>query len=173
MGPWPRRELKTQAFHIGTRSRIVHSVPYCTESESTRVFYIEAPHQNETGTMRTIASPPVGIDDPYYSSASLDNVSFIHLYRDVATKRLRGLILKYDNGAQRALGSCRFGVDRPETFQVLHQLHFRCHQDPYFVEMEAMGDSQTSNGEWTQLASGHRLEVWFNHTEMHMALYPF
>lgn len=51
----------------------------------------------------------------YFSSAPLEGVTRVHTFEDKDDKFCQGIILEYANGAQRALGQCRFGLDPVST----------------------------------------------------------
>ncbi|KAJ4003793.1 hypothetical protein NW752_011916 [Fusarium irregulare] len=57
------------------------------------------------------SSNPATIPHVQYYSAPLQNVRSMNVLEDDGGK-CNGLLLEYNNGAQRALGNCRLGVDR-------------------------------------------------------------
>jgi hypothetical protein len=56
---------------------------------------------------------PTGV---WYTSAPLENVIRIDTLHDPDTGFCRGMLLEYANGAQRAVGDCRVGVDPVTTY---------------------------------------------------------
>lgn len=52
----------------------------------------------------------------YHSQAGLDHVHRVKLFYDVSTTFCQGILLEYDDGAQRALGQCRLRVDPSWTY---------------------------------------------------------
>jgi hypothetical protein len=57
------------------------------------------------------SNSPAFIPHVHSYSAPLDNVSCMHVLEDDGGK-CNGFLLEYNDGAQRALGNCRLGVDR-------------------------------------------------------------
>ncbi|KAL2017530.1 hypothetical protein VTK56DRAFT_2022 [Thermocarpiscus australiensis] len=56
------------------------------------------------------------LQDAYYSSAPLKDVVHVRVFCHEQTGFCRGILLGYENGAQRALGECRVGVDRVTVY---------------------------------------------------------
>ncbi|KAH6988524.1 hypothetical protein EDB80DRAFT_782172 [Ilyonectria destructans] len=63
--------------------------------------------------IRPRGEPP--FEKAYFSSAPLEGVTQVHIFEDKDDKFCQGIILQYANGAQRALGQCRFGLDSVTT----------------------------------------------------------
>lgn len=51
-----------------------------------------------------------------FSSAPLMNVTRIHVFENRAHGYCKAILLEYENGAQRAVGNCRLGVDPAKTY---------------------------------------------------------
>lgn len=52
----------------------------------------------------------------YYSFARLDHIDRVQLFYNAPTMYCYGILLEYENGAQRALGQCRLQVDPSRTY---------------------------------------------------------
>lgn len=52
--------------------------------------------------------------DALFSSAPLERVRCLSIFNDKETGFCRGILLEYDNGAQRSLGQCRLDIDPVE-----------------------------------------------------------
>jgi hypothetical protein len=55
-------------------------------------------------------------NDAYVSTAKMSNFRWIRIFYDAFDGFCRGMILKYRDGAERALGQCRIGVDPCRTY---------------------------------------------------------
>lgn len=71
----------------------------------------------------TVDRPP--IRGGCYSFAPLKYVIRISIYRGTKRKLCRGILLEYQNGAQRSLGQCRLGVDKGKHYTKPTHLCFR------------------------------------------------
>lgn len=91
----------------------------------------------------------------------------------------------YQNGAQRALGECRLGVDPSERCSALSCLAFASDTVPddrgrsrYVVRVVVLpsppspddGDSDVDDGTWTSCFEGSLVEIWFTHRDMLLTL---
>lgn len=116
-----------------------------------------------------------------YSSAPLTGVCRVCIYRDRSSGSFQGLIFDYASGAQRALGSCRVGIDPVEWCEALADVRFRPTEASNgtgatipFVSIEICVASETEEEEvdWTRLEEGGTLEMWFNHQAMTLYMIP-
>ncbi|KAH6851133.1 hypothetical protein B0I37DRAFT_129023 [Chaetomium sp. MPI-CAGE-AT-0009] len=64
--------------------------------------------------------------DGYFSWAPLSGVSSTLVFYDQNTGFCRGILFHYQNGASKAVGQCRLGVDPAESVARPVQLCFRC-----------------------------------------------
>ena len=58
-----------------------------------------------------------------FSAAPLDNVALAKVFHQEGRSYCRGLLFVYQDGAQRALGDCRVGVDPYETYETPRTLY--------------------------------------------------
>lgn len=109
-----------------------------------------------------------------HSSARLEDVSCIWVYRDAATGVFGGLVVEYRNGHRRALGSCRAGIDRVERCEELGDLYFQVTWDGRWPSSKvAVGSAPAiAEGEkrWKPLVESRTLDVWFSSRGMSMFL---
>lgn len=54
-------------------------------------------------------------DQLYFASASLDRVASTEVFLDRTKTSCRGILIRYEDGTERALGQCRVGVDPSEA----------------------------------------------------------
>ncbi|KAH7358140.1 hypothetical protein B0T11DRAFT_283780 [Plectosphaerella cucumerina] len=111
-----------------------------------------------------------------YSVAKLDSVAGIRVYREAATRKFRGMIIDYDDGAQRALGDCRVGIDPSEGCGSLNDFHFALsfYRNSPVLEVvigQTPEEVEEKGTSWTQLVAGGILEVWFISTAATMHLH--
>ncbi|OTB14314.1 hypothetical protein K445DRAFT_23719 [Daldinia sp. EC12] len=74
------------------------------------------PYQDDSLPSPQLKKPNLGF--PYYSFASLWNVIRVIVYDNPDTGFCRGILLHYNNGAERALGQCRIGVDPAKIYDM-------------------------------------------------------
>ena len=98
-------------------------------------------------------------DSTNFSSAPLRDVTSARLYYRKGHPRCRGILFAYRNGAQRALGDCRLGVD---PYRAQESPRFMCtlattDQQPF--ELRAL---QTVQVEFAERCThgGEEAEVW-------------
>lgn len=51
------------------------------------------------------------------SSASLENISTIHVFTDEATRLCKGILIEYNDGLKKSLGQCRLGMDSVQSYK--------------------------------------------------------
>lgn len=71
--------------------------------------------------------PPEGMvarSSWYYSLAGLEHIYRAQVFYDATSMCCRGMLVEYDNGAQRALGQCRLQVDPSRTWIKPSRLYF-------------------------------------------------
>ena len=85
------------------------------------------------------------------------------------------MIIGFEDGSQRALGSCRLGIDMVEKCPRLEEFHFVVEQVGSLpkLRVEVRPRSQAGNAEtsWTTLVAGAKLELWF--VEKAAAMYQY
>ncbi|KAM5368769.1 hypothetical protein ACJZ2D_009323 [Fusarium nematophilum] len=84
---------------------------------SQAVLGLHTKNDSPPPTILPALRPPPSGPDSYdrWSSASLDNVKGVHVYR-CRRRGFRGMVIEYNNGAQRAVGECRLGYYRCTTW---------------------------------------------------------
>lgn len=60
--------------------------------------------------------PPV-FGRSFITTAPLEDVHRLRVFTDVQLGTFRGLILEYQNGAQRSIGECRMGMDKERVYR--------------------------------------------------------
>lgn len=96
-------------------SILIHEAPH-HRPINTLGAYSERPGLPRTGKFEAPPSsqfprPNLGFYHLAHSWAPLENVTRVRVFKAAATGHFRAILLDYENGAQRALGDCRLGVD--------------------------------------------------------------
>ncbi|KAF5688142.1 hypothetical protein FDENT_4984 [Fusarium denticulatum] len=85
--------------------------------------------------------------------APAKNVTHAHVYYDRRNGHGKGLLLKYANGAQRAVGQCRFGID---PFKAYQEPSWFCSRDIY--DPESFEETGSCVVECTTVTDNHKHE---------------
>jgi hypothetical protein len=112
-GPFIKNPESAYVYPVSKKSRLVYTV---SPGEPCRILGVHSPDG-----LPTLVQPLAPRDPPRekywcYSSAVLKNVLCIHIYRENRSDLsrhpglLRGLLIEYKNGGQRALGECPLGI---------------------------------------------------------------
>lgn len=72
---------------------------------------------NDSGPERCPTYFPQASFAVNFSTAPLDKVTVAKVFHQAGSSCCRGLLFEYQNGARRALGDCRVGVDPYETYE--------------------------------------------------------
>ncbi|KAK2692253.1 hypothetical protein QWA68_008194 [Fusarium oxysporum] len=103
----------------------------------------------------------------YLSVAPLKDVTGIQVLED-ENFECKGMIFDYSNGAQRALGDCRFGHYRVKTYLSPRRLCY-CHVQPtpaivrgVHVEIGSESDHAHSGDDWKCSEMEGNIEFWFS-----------
>ncbi|KAK6070698.1 hypothetical protein SCUP515_08307 [Seiridium cupressi] len=72
-----------------------------------------------------------------FSSAPLQDVTHIQVLIDRESRNCRGIIFDYKNGAQRAVGNCRQGVDIAESYSNPTRICYRSLKYSFSPDMSA------------------------------------
>jgi hypothetical protein len=143
------------------------------------------PTREEDSSPITPFCHPRFIDDPpfpnaCFSLAPLKNVNRISIFNYKHTGLCMGILLQYQNGAQRSLGQCRVGVDPVEDYVKPVRICFRrqvCIRSGSSVELQATTFTCTSRQEhdhdeqdWTCFKLQGELEFWFSHEETQLTM---
>ncbi|KAJ3485697.1 hypothetical protein NLG97_g6758 [Lecanicillium saksenae] len=150
-------------YPLGTASRD-------EEGEEEEVFY------------RNPLSLAAPFDHAYFSYAELHDVASVEVYHDKALHICRGVLVRYSNGGERALGQCRIGVDAVRVFEqptcfcykktkYLRQ-GTRVHRDSVTVECHPSVNHDHSENGWFCVKFPSRLEWWFTSEESRISYTP-
>ncbi|KAH7333427.1 hypothetical protein BKA65DRAFT_44779 [Rhexocercosporidium sp. MPI-PUGE-AT-0058] len=175
VGSYHDGTVKDYAVHTSNRSVLVYAI-----QEYNPLFVLRmVPKGNRCSELSP--SPPVGLSqlpDGCYASALLKNVGCIWVFRDSQTDFCRGLIIKYLDKSQQALGCCRLGVDPVERCTDFAHIAFapsdnleqsgspRCAVKVKIIPVP--DDNSYLDAGWTRCSEGHTLQVWATATEMAM-----
>lgn len=108
---------------------------------------------------------------PLYASAEPINVKKIMIYRPQPQSHgagVIGMVIHYLEGAQRALGICRLGVDEVEECSSLHDVYFNTDSEQLLVTVSIGTPEDLSD--WVQLREGCTLEAWYTADSVSMHL---
>lgn len=87
---------------------------YNMHTPGSSISVIGAYSEEEQGDTLTMPGLPTLKPSPFFraclSSAPLENVAMTQVFYNRASGFCRGIVLKYETGAERALGECRLGV---------------------------------------------------------------
>jgi len=129
-----------------------------------------------------ISLVPVPMENPYFSMAKTHDVSAAWVFRDKDAGYLRGLVFEYSDGGERAVGSCRTGLDLVERCTDLSLLQFSSCQVPVLPGMNPpplrsrplnvvhVRQSDEVEAGWKICPKRGWIETWFNHHELVMLL---
>ncbi|CAG9936468.1 unnamed protein product [Clonostachys rosea f. rosea IK726] len=81
------------------------------------VFGAFAPERDDS-VLGFLDAPPSNIPSgpALFSSVSLESVACIEIFEGIKTGTPAGILFHYENGAQRAVGNCRIGLDSVQTY---------------------------------------------------------
>ncbi|KAJ6780427.1 hypothetical protein PWT90_09615 [Aphanocladium album] len=146
------------------------TAPRNEEGEEEEVFY-----QNPTNL-----APP--FEHAYFSYAELHDVASMEIYHDKALRFCRGVLVRYNNGGERALGQCRIGVDavrvyeQPACFCYKKTKYLRhgtrVERDSVRIECHSNAKHDHSGDGWTCTEFPSRLEWWFTSEESRISFTP-
>ncbi|KAF5551722.1 hypothetical protein FNAPI_7328 [Fusarium napiforme] len=87
--------------------------------------------------------------------APAKNVTRADVYYDRRNGYCKGLLLKYTNSAQRAIGQCRVGID---PFKAYEEPSWFCFRDIYDSESESLEETGSCVVECTTVTNNHKHE---------------
>lgn len=176
IGPPPSQRDEDFILSKSTPLTIIHNT-----AESMPVSTIGAYCGEEKDNAPIAPFKHFAVDDALflnacYSIARLEDVCHVSIFRPERRQHCVGLLLQYKNGAQRALGQCRLGVDRVEhcTYPTHICLYPRFHlrQEPgqehpmrirvTMVEATAASSHTHEGGRWVCCTMEGDLEFWFS-----------
>ncbi|KAF5000543.1 hypothetical protein FGRMN_1710 [Fusarium graminum] len=116
------------------------------------------------------SNPPIH-EHVNLSSAPLENVTRVQVLEDDDSGFCKAILLDYANGARRALGNCRFGIDRAKTYLRPSYICYRAaghasgiRRDIPAVRVEAGCDANHDHEEngWVCSMMEGTMEFWFS-----------
>lgn len=144
------------------------------------------PHNEEGEEVEVLYQNPMSLSPPfehaYFSHAQLDDVASVEIYHDKALRICRGVVVRYKNGAERALGQCRLGVDALRVYR--HPTCFcyrktkylrpgtRVERDSVDIECNTNAEHDHPEDDWTCCKFPSRLEWWFTSEESRISFTP-
>lgn len=119
-------------------------------------------------------------DHAYHSSAPLRGVVGLEIYHFGESRLCRGIILRYENGSERALGQCRLGVD---PVRIVENPAFLCFANTFYnrpntevrcsaawVESFQTEEHEHDGPGWTCCTMKDRVEFWFTYEQAKLNL---
>lgn len=173
IGPW-NDDPATLVYHTSRDSTLVHTTLDTSNASPSAAFSHIFPKDTRCKDFSPV--PPQSprssaIRASCYSSALLASIRYIWIYLN-GEGLCSGLIIDYKNGGQRALGSCRVGVDPAERCAKLEDTRFRSvmitlesGQDFHGgvkIEICSASDDEEQEPGWTRFREGGMLEMWFD-----------
>ncbi|OAA79129.1 hypothetical protein LEL_02615 [Akanthomyces lecanii RCEF 1005] len=145
------------------------------------------PHNEEGEEVEVLYQNPMSLSPPfehaYFSHAQLDDVASIEIYHDKALRICRGVVVRYKNGAERALGQCRLGVDamrvywHPTCFCYRKTKYLRpgtrVERDSVDIECNTNAEHDHPEDDWACCKFPSRLEWWFTSEESRISFTPW
>lgn len=149
-------------------SGVSHQILGCYSDHATEVPW-SFPSPNSTAT--TNADPKL-----YFSSASLANVASTETFHDPEEGSCKGIIIRYEDGVERALGQCRIGVDPSTVCIDPKQIWYKGVIPPENgfrakVEFSPLMNGPSKEG-WQRAGMGLELHCWFDEDTMIVKLLP-
>lgn len=179
VGPWYGHD-KAAVYEISRQSTLIHDLEDPKNIWSPYKVSHIYPQSDKCADFSPVAPKhPPPIENGCFSSARLEHVSRVWIYRCKDTGFCKGLIIDYLNGAQRALGSCAVGVSPAECCTDFRQIRFslipaslagKSTPPSVAIEVSPKTDAEGQDEGWTRFAEGGVLEVWFTHFCMYMYL---
>lgn len=162
-----RTPPKTLIYNITTLDPLSAIGAYSTGSSTIAPFHYPR------------LSPPTFLP-AYPSLAPLENVTCLQIFRDQDSRLCRGILLEYKNGAQRALGQCRYGIDpvesslKPARICVLDVLYSppQTSKRLQAIRVESTDSCEHCHADdgWTCFTMKGNLEFWVNEEQSSLAV---
>ncbi|KND90843.1 hypothetical protein TOPH_04652 [Tolypocladium ophioglossoides CBS 100239] len=145
------------------------------ELQTVSVIGAYAAEEADDSPITPFCHPHVGnapFPNACFSLAPLENVSRVSVFNNKQNELCMGILLEYDNGAQRSLGQCRVDVDPVKYYVKPTRICFR--RQNYVrpgssVSLQATMVKSTARCEhshdeqgWTCFAMRGELEFWFS-----------
>ncbi|RFU24599.1 hypothetical protein B7463_g11741, partial [Scytalidium lignicola] len=113
--------------------------------------------------------------DAYFSSAPLEKVTRVQVFYGEENTYCRGILFKYENGAQQAVGQCRLGIDphktcvKPSSFCFTYESYYRPRTEVRLqtvkVEFTCEAEHNYDKDHWTCFTMSGMLRFWFTDEE--------
>lgn len=171
---WIRGDCTTMMHGI---SRMGAVYPFVATSEEKN----DSPSQTQELFYENPMSLAPPFEHAYFSYAELENVRNMEVYHDKKLRICRGVIVRYDNGAERSLGQCRIGVDSVRVFE---EPQFFCYKKTKYLRQGTRVERDSiaaecnraahhhGEGGWTCCRFPSRLEWWFTSEESRISFTP-
>ncbi|TLD28855.1 hypothetical protein PspLS_03481 [Pyricularia sp. CBS 133598] len=143
------------------------------QRQSEQVF---GSHFRQSGVQSTRFPHHIPTTEPipgsiYLSYAPLENATEVSIFNDRDNGRCRGLLLSYENKAQRALGDCWLGIDDEESYAEPSHICFRNtfniprpFDDIHFNALRVVAsypDHTHDENDWVCWTLSGTIEFWF------------
>ncbi|CAH0048133.1 unnamed protein product [Clonostachys solani] len=170
LGPLPARNRYQDVVLAPSYPKLlIHNI---TEFGPITVFGAFAPERDDSMSVPDFSdSPPSNVPSrpALFSSASLQSVTCIEVFESIQTGASSGILFHYENGAQRAVGNCRTGLDSVQTYIKPSRLCWqstseRPHSMRVIYKFES-GDCSThqhNDDNWVCMALEGTMEFWFS-----------
>ncbi|VUC22541.1 unnamed protein product [Clonostachys rosea] len=116
LGPLPVRNSSQDVLLAPSYPKLlIHNIP---EFGPITAFGAFAPENDDSvpGFSDTAPSNVPSSPTLFSSAASLESVTCIQVFGNKRTGAPAGILFYYENGAQRAVGNCRIGLDKVQTY---------------------------------------------------------
>lgn len=120
----------------------------------------------------------LSFNNAYFSTAPLSNVTRAVVFNDPDSGFCRGILLDYKDGAERALGQCRVGVDSATTYSRPTHICYRriayCLPGKEYwmkaiiVECTDKGDHEDEDEDWICHSTSYEVDFWFDHEQVNI-----
>jgi hypothetical protein len=111
-----------------------------------------------------------------FSSASLEAVKFAAVFLQEGSTLCRGVLFEYDNGAQRAVGECRIGVQASTTYATPSVLCVfgepELASEAVTVEFAKSDHHHEDAGGWDCYPMSGVLNFWFTYNQTYLDFKP-
>ncbi|OPB38363.1 hypothetical protein A0O28_0014680 [Trichoderma guizhouense] len=103
-------------YETGDTRRPLTLIHHVTSSGSMEFIGTDADKQTET-TEPNIQRQDWPLHRAFFSFASLEGVSDVHVFSDKLRNLCKGILFEYENGSKRTVGQCRLGWDRVQSWR--------------------------------------------------------
>lgn len=174
VGPWHSSGAADFLLGTGRGSLLIYDIS-SRGGISTIGVYPEASEPAAICALAPTTEPP--FRNACFSSASMENVAIISVYRAL-DHSCRGVLFEYYDGSKQAVGQCRVGVDSVQNYERPSRLCFlpivvrRSGTEAFLdaTKVDVLSRSAARPGpDWRCCNLKGRLEVWFTGEETRMS----